>query len=49
MPRTMTLLVAANRTVQSNEIRSAMVDAPAFGSIDVALVVPASGCGTRFL
>jgi hypothetical protein len=46
----MTLLVVANRTIQPNEIRNAIVDSPAVAAVGVALVVPASGRGrTRHL
>ena len=42
MPRTMKLLVVANRTIRSDEVRDAIVDRAAAGPVHVTLVAPAS-------
>jgi hypothetical protein len=41
MPRTMKLLVVANRTIRSDEVRDAIVDRAAAGPVHVTLVAPA--------
>jgi hypothetical protein len=45
MPWTTKLLVIANRTIESEEIRSALLDRAATGPLQVTLVAPASGGG----
>jgi hypothetical protein len=42
MPRTMKLLVVANRTMRSDEVRDAIVGRAAAGPVHVTLVAPAS-------
>jgi hypothetical protein len=42
MPRTMKLLVVANRTIRSDEVRDAIVGRAAAGPVHVTLVAPAS-------
>jgi hypothetical protein len=42
MPRTMKLLVVANRTIESEEVRDAIVGRAAAGPVHVTLVAPAS-------
>jgi hypothetical protein len=47
MPWTTKLLVIANRTVESREVRDAIVDRAAAGTVHVTLVAPlSSGTGT---
>jgi GABA permease len=46
MPWTTKLLVIANRTIDSEEIRNAIVDRAAAGPVQVTLVAPATGRGT---
>jgi hypothetical protein len=45
MPWTTKLLVIANRTIESEEIRRAIVDRAAAGPVQVTLVAPASSGG----
>jgi GABA permease len=45
MPWTTKLLVIANRTIESDEIRTALVDRAASGPVQVTLVAPASSGG----
>ncbi len=45
MPWTTKLLVIANRTIESEEIRSALVHRAASGPVQVTLVAPASSGG----
>jgi hypothetical protein len=42
MPRTMKLLVVANSTIESEEVRAAIVDRAAAGPVHVTLVAPMS-------
>ena len=42
MPRTMKLLVVANRTIGSEEVRDAIIDRAAAGPVHVTLVAPVS-------
>src|SRR3954468_8785101 len=42
MPRTMKLLVVANRAIESEEVRAAIVDRAAAGPVHVTLVAPMS-------
>jgi hypothetical protein len=46
MPWTTKLLVIANRTIDSDEIRDAIVNRAAAGPVQVTLVAPATGRGT---
>ena len=45
MPWTTKLLVIANRTIESDEIRTALVNRAASGPVQVTLVAPASSGG----
>ena len=45
MPWTTKLLVIANRTIESEEIRAALLTRAASGPVQVTLVAPASGVG----
>jgi hypothetical protein len=45
MPWTTKLLVIANRTIESEEIRAALLTRAASGPVQVTLVAPASGGG----
>jgi len=45
MPWTTKLLVIANRTIESDEIRAVLVNRAASGPLQVTLVAPASGGG----
>ena len=45
MPWTTKLLVIANRTIESEEIRAALLDRAASGPVQVTLVAPASSGG----
>ena len=42
MPRTMKLLVVANSTIESEEVRAAIVDRAAAGPVHITLVAPMS-------
>jgi hypothetical protein len=42
MPRTMKLLVVANSTIESEEVRDAIIDRAAAGPVHVTLVAPVS-------